>query len=419
MKGHDRCFPLPQHSRWLRIFLLVLILSENIIWLWGISTLFPKSAVDFFQHYMLGIWVNQGGKVTDVLWPERVGFDWPSWAYGIIPFLPYQPLLLPWMRLLAWLPPIPALLVWQGGMILLWWWMARPAAHILKVSSQCIRLLLLLFPPFWASIYLGNIDGYLAALVTAALILRYNQKWVASGYLWGWVTAFKPFLFLGTLPLLRERLRTGLLGFLLGLGHAAIFAWLAVGSPGLRFFFQHVPLYLQRTTDRFLAFSGSLQSWFFAWIGPATPLTRPVLETSLPISTFAVITGLFLTGTTFWIWRPRSRDTREPKWAEGLWLSLAFLLGSLAWPQYRFYLFLPLVALSRYFAKRGGRLSLLWFLLLPLLVSFYIWIYILIYLAAPYRVMALSLGSIYLTFWLFFLWAIHEFNRQQEDQHNP
>ncbi len=396
--------PRPLWFVWLALF-IGLLLGEDVLWLWEMVQLFPKQALDFFQHYMLGVWVRQGGTATYALWPEGVGLDWPLWMYGIIPFLPYQPLMLPWMRILAWLPPTPALLVWQAGMVLLWWWMAGHMARILNVSPWCIRVLFFLFPPFWEAIYLGNVDGYLAGLMVAALVLRYRGRWAASGYLWGWVTAFKPFLLLGALPLVWEKPRSGILGLLLGLGQAFVVALLAVGGQGLAFFIQHFEVYMQRTSARFLAFSGSLLGWLFAWIGPPTGKTQPILDVHGPVDVLVVGIGISLFGVTFWTWKHARPWLREPGWAEGIWLALATLLTPFAWPQYRLYLFLPGFVLSRWFAERKGPLAFLWFWLLPLLLSGYLWTRAIVYIAAPYRVVALFLGSVYLTIWLFFIVA--------------
>ncbi len=400
------CFPLPWRSRWLRALwmalVLGLLLGEDVLWIWEMARLFPAQALDFLQHYMLGVWVRQGGSVTHPLWPERVGLDWPLWMYGIIPFLPYQPLMLPWMRLLAGLPPAPALLLWQAGMVLVWWGLAGPVARTLNVSPGCVRLLLFLFPPFWEAVYLGNVDGYLAALVAAALVLRYRGRWTASGFLWGWVSAFKPFLLLGALPLLWKRPRSGWLGLLLGFGHALGVAFLAVGGRGLAFFAQHFGVYVQRTSARFLAFSGSLMGWLFAWVGTPSPATRPVLDVNGPVGAMALGMSVVLLGVTFWTWMRHRRWMGDSGWAEGLWLAMAMLLGPFTWPQYRLYLFLPGLVLSRKLAAQGGRLASLWFWLLPLLLSGYFWTRVVVDLAAPYRVVALFLGSVYVTIWLFF-----------------
>ncbi len=403
------CFPLPWTHPLARIvgiaLLLGFFLGQGMLWLWEIVLLFPVQAIDFFQHYMLGVWVQQGGAVTDVLWPERVGLDWPLWMYGVIPFLPYQPLMLPWMRLLVWLPPVPALLLWQASMVLIWWGLAIPVARTLNVSPWCVRLLLFLFPPFWQAVYLGNVDGYLAALVTAALVLRYRGRWTVSSFLWGWVSAFKPFLLLGALPLLWRRPRSGLLGLLLGFGHALGVAFLAVGGQGLLFFVRYFDVYVQRTSARFLAFSGSLMGWLFAWIGPPTGATKPLLDGGGPVKPLALGIGALLFGVTFWVWKRTHHRMEEFAWGEGLWLAVAMLLTLFTWPQYRLYLFVPGLVVSRWWAKQRGSMASLWFGGLPFLLSGFIWTRVIVHMAAPYRVVALYLGTVHLAIWLFFIVA--------------
>ncbi len=364
---------------------------------------FPAHAIDFAQHYFLGYWVNHGGRVTDPLWPRRVNVGLPAWMNSIIPYLPYQPLLLPVMRLLALFPYSVALLIWLGGASLFWWWLAIPLSRSLRVSPWCIRFVIFFFPSLWFALYLGNLDAYLAGLVTGAALLRHNKRWWWSGFLWGWIGAFKPFLLFGMIPALRQgRLHT-LLGLLLGGLSAFGWALWAVGPEGLYFFLLNVPLYSRHTFLRFLSTNTSLTGWLAAWIGPTTPYMQPLLPFQGPIFLFALGVGCILFGVTFWIWK----DSKPLTWLdEGLWLSLALLLSPISWTQYRIYLLIPalhLTLIMRYYLRP---LHKIWYSLLPLFLTDFLWGRFIVYIVEPYPVIPLVLGTLNFLLWMVFLLAL-------------
>ncbi|WP_322797843.1 hypothetical protein, partial [Thermoflexus sp.] len=98
---------LPWHERLVLFTLIVLIAWESILAAYKFSE-FPYSAVDFFQHWFLGRFINEGGSVTDPGWPQRVGdsvgLHLPPSLQRTAPYLHYQLLVLPLFRALALLP---------------------------------------------------------------------------------------------------------------------------------------------------------------------------------------------------------------------------------------------------------------------------------------------------------------------------
>ena len=404
----------PWASLWIRAWkgvIFGLLGGQGLAFLVNLLQHFPYQSVDFAQYYFLAQWVHQGGAFADPEWPFKVGILWPKWVYLVTPFLPYQPLLLPVMRVLRALPYTYAYLVWSGGAILLLWLLAGRLARNVTVSPLCIRVALLCFPSLWFGIYWGNVDLYLAAGVLGAVLLFYEGRVAWSGFLWGWLGAFKPFLLFGAAPALRRGGRSFLLGLIGGGMSAFLVAWRAVGGRGLWFLLERLPQYTQKTAQWFLDGNASITGWLSFWVGPETALSRPLLFHLPSVQPFALVLGLVLLAVTVWAWR--KAPAPAPWLEEGLWLTLGMLMAPFAWPQYLLYLFGPLAVLYARFAqpaKPHRAWSAIAYLLLPALLTGFLWGGVDTHLLAliQFRVVSLFAGSIYFALWLLFLVSILE-----------
>ncbi len=387
--------------------ILGLLLGQGIVFLYNSTQYFPYYSVDFAQYYFLAQWLRLGGEFTDTSWPWKVGVHWPEWVYQITPFLPYQPLLIPIMRLLSGIPYTYAYLLWSGGALLIWWLLLGRFARKLRLSAFCVRAFLFLFPSLWFGLYWGNADVYLAAGVLAAILLAYEGRATGSGLLWGWLIAFKPFLLFGTLPGLRRWGRTFLAGLIGGGLSAFLVAWRAVGIQGLVFLLDHLLEYTQITARWFLDGNASLTGWISFWIGPETRLSRPLLVYAESVQPYSSILGLALLLATLWVWL---KAPSAPPWVEeGLWLTLAMLLAPFAWSQYLLYLFGPMVAFHAFVHqdKNPWPYRYAWYLLLPSLLSGFLWggIDPDVLARLKLRVISLWAGTTYLALWLTF-WMV-------------
>lgn len=384
-----------------------LLLGQALALLVRVARVFPSHSVDFAQYYFLAQWVNGGGSITNASWPRKVGIQWPEWVYIITPFLPYQPLLLPVMRVLARLPYVYAYLLWSGCALLLWWWLTARLARRMPLSSTCICLVFFAFPSLWFGMYWGNVDVYLAAGVLGAILLSHEGRAVWSGFLWGWLIAFKPFLFFGALPALR-RWRWPFLAGLVGGGISALgVAWRAVGIQGLWFLLQHLPRYTRITTKWFLDGNASLTGWFSFWVGPETSLSRPLFLQVDSIQPFVLFLSLGLFLLTLWVWVNAASPL--PWVEEGLWLTLALLLAPFSWSQYLLYLFGPVLALDVFLRQGNTRHTWVyaWHFLLLGFLSGFLWgsVDTTILARLHLRVVSLFAGTVSLSLWMFF-WIV-------------
>ncbi len=378
-----------------------LVVGQWVSLVWGLELTFPRHTMDFAQHYYLGAWRNLGGAFTDPAWPLRWVAAWPKGLGAMMPYLPYQPLLLPWMQGLARLPYAWALLVWWAGALGLWWWAARGVARVGGWAVGCVRLGLFLAPPLAYTLYLGNVDAYLAALTVLATVGLSHAHPVLSGYVWGWVIAFKPFLVFGAWPAWRRRPRAFGVGGLLGAGSALGVAWAAVGREGLAFLVRHLPAYQQALQQHLAFFNGSLLGWWTACLAVARRAEWPSTPDEGLARGLALVTGVVLLGFTLRA-RPRGLDEPLGLWLEtGLGLSLALLLAPIAWPQYRVYALAPALILTGWLAGRSSRLAHAWYGFLPFYLVGFLW---------PLEgwLPALYLGSVHAGLWGFF-WAALRF----------
>ncbi|MDQ7030155.1 MAG: glycosyltransferase family 87 protein [Ardenticatenia bacterium] len=416
-----RCFatfvPPFRHSIVRAVYIGALVgfwLAFGIIMLYEAFLYFPWNTVDFAQHYFLGKWVNQGNPVTDARWPYETGIQWMEWMYSVIPYLPYQPLLLPLMRLLATLPYPVAASVWLGGAIFTWWVLARPLATSLGWPTTCVRLSFLCFPLAWFPLYFGNVDIYLSSITIGAVLLFQRGRPLWSGFLWGWIGAFKPPLFFGALPGLRSNPRPFLSGVVLGGLNALGVAYFAVGPEGLLFFGRHFSEYSRETFLQLLAINASLVAWLAAWGGPITPSSRPFFNLQWPVYLLAFLLGTLFLFLTFWVWY-RQHTTKSTLWIEeGLWLSVGFIVVPITWFQYFIYLLAPLLYLSKIIPRCAHRpIKILWFTFLLLLVI--PTGKLLPPTQQPFRTPALIMGTMYMGAWLFFVYTAHHIgNRLRE-----
>ncbi len=388
---------------------LAIILYE--IWLY-----FPTHTIDFAQHYFLGRWVNQGGAVTDARWPYETGVQWVDWMYTVIPYLPYQPLLLPVMRLLASLPYSVAASVWLGGAMVTWWALSRPLATSLGWSARCTRLALASFPFLWLGLYFGNVDIYLAPLTLGAVLLLQKERPLWSGFLWGWIGAFKPSLLFGAVPGLRSNARPFLAGLVLGGLNALGAAYLAVGMEGLLFFARHFREFSRETFWQLLPVNASLAAWLAAWVGPDTPSSRSLLGLQWPVLPLAFLAGALFLFLTFWVWR-RLRSTRSTLWIEaGLWLSTGFIVVPVTWFQYFLYLLAPMLYTGSIISQRADKcVRFLWSAFLVFLVAPW---GKLLFPTQPFRTQALVMGTMYMWAWFFFLYAARRLQEEEPGEHD-
>ncbi len=405
---NPRCWNPPWRVFWIQILwksvVLGLLLGQCIVFLYNMTRYFPYYSVDFAQYYFLAQWLRLGGEFTDTTWPWKVGIHWPKWVYQITPFLPYQPLLIPIMHLLSRLPYPYAYLLWSGGALLVWWLLLGRFARKLRLSAFCVRAFLFLFPSLWFGLYWGNADVYLAAGVLAAILLSHEGYAAWSGFLWGWLIAFKPFLLFGALPGLRRWRKTFLAGLIGGGLSAFLVAWRTVGFQGLVFLFEHLLEYTQITARWFLDGNASLTGWLSFWIGPETRLSRPFLVYTESVQPYSSIMGLALLVATLWVWL--KSPTSFPWFEEGLWLTLAMLMAPFAWSQYLLYLFGPMVTFHAFVHQeenpRPYRYA--WYLLLPSLLSGFLWggIDPEVLSRLKLRVISLWAGTTYLALWMMF-----------------
>lgn len=395
---------------WWGVMALVWGVEAWAAW-WALWRHFPLNAVDFAQHYYLGWFVNQGGAFTDPTWPQQVEVGWPPWAPEVIPYLPYQALLLGPMRLLAHLPFGWAVALWAALGVLAWLGVAWAAARVLPWSPRRIATLLFAWPVLWHTLGLGNIDALLGAVMALALIALAQGSIFVSSLLVAWCGAFKPFLFLGALPGLRRSPRSALAGLALGGLSALTWAWLSVGTAGLRFLAIHLDDY-DRVLGVTLPGNGSLTAWLAALGGAPVPLAmagaegytfRGLLPLNLPLAILIHLAILLGLGLVAWAFRSTRRLQRLPLLEAGLWLTLSMLVTPVGWVNYQIYLALPLLGLLAAFgalpmARRYLILAvapLLFLTNIPALASL---------LVAPVMLIPLVLGSLRLALvWLFWL----------------
>ncbi len=336
-----------------RIFLLLLILVigwESILGAYKFSE-FPYSAVDFFQHYFLGLHVNRGGSVEDASWPQRIGsllgLHLPPSMRGTAPYLHYQLLVLPLFRAMAQLPMGSAYALWLIGNIGLMGYVTARIAPKIGASQFPLLFALFLWPPIWHVLILGNVDSILWLLVNLGWLGFLSHREELGGFWMGLATLIKGFPAFATIPWLIRKpgptLRGFSAGILIGIGWGVL--WSGVG--GWRFMLEHIPEY-QRALAPFMPTNNSLLAVLWAFVGPPTRIDRGLsyhgfLQITLSPS---FLSGLHLAISTLLIafaWRLIQRPSNLPLMGQsGAWLSIGLLIWPVSWINYHIYLFTPM-----------------------------------------------------------------------------
>lgn len=413
MKRRKTCLPAlpwlsPRGYQIWAALLLALLLGQGMALATDMAHTFPYHTVDFAQHYFLGLWVNHGGSVTNPQWPHLVHVTFPQWMYSVIPYLPYQAFLLPLMRLLARLPYAWAVLAWEGAALLLWLWGALGLARALALPKSCVLLFIALFPPLWQGFYWGNVDIYLGAALIGALLAWHHDQPFLAGWLWGWISAFKPPFFLGAIPLLRRKLLPFLTGLFSGWATLFAIAWWAVGQAGIRFFVTHLGTYSQNALRLLMPLNASLPGIMGAFFAPkiAFPLrlngTVETFHGLLSTGGVPFLLPWILSLAMFLVTWHAAKQLDDIWLATGLWVSLIFVIGPLGWPHYNLYFVAPWLYLTRSLPHQPRWVGKLWLLLFPLLLVGGLWEAV-ARLAPPVMLLPLTLGTLRILIWGLFL----------------
>lgn len=401
---------LPWRERFVVLALLVLVAWEFILIAYKFSN-FPYSAVDFFQHYFLGLYVNRGGSITDPEWPQRVGdmlgAYLPADLAGTAPYLHYQIFLLPIFRLLALLPMSEAYALWLIVCLALMGWAGAQVALELGVRRSLMLFFLFLWPPVWHVLNLGNVDALVWVLMSLgwAHFLRRREGW--GGFWMGLATTLKGFPGFAAIPWLFRNPRPVLRGMAAGLLVALGWGTLGAGIEGWKFVAQHVSDY-QRALPPFMPANNSLLAILWALVGPPISVRDSeiyhgifpgYISSSTLFALYPVLSALVL--FFFWLALRRVPLSLNPMGHSGAWLSAGLLLWPVSWINYHICLFVPLVWLFVYREQlRTSTRVLLYGAIFPLTAA--LSHALLVGWAMPYMLASVLMGlGRLLLFWIF------------------
>ena len=338
-------------ERLVLLLLIILIGWESILGAYKFSK-FPYSAVDFFQHYFLGLHVNYGGSVKDASWPQRIGELLGSYLPPSIsdtaPYLHYQLIVLPLFQVLALLPMNLAYAIWLVANLVLIGYVATRIAPKVRIRRFPLLFALFLWPPIWHVLILGNVDSLVWVLMNLGWLNFMNHRERSGGFWIGLATLIKGFPAFAAIPWLFRKPGPTLQGFgagmLIGIGWGALWS----GLEGWRFMVQHIPDY-QRALSPFMPANNSLLAALWALLGPPTRMDRgpsyhALLNAALPPSLLSGLHfGISLLLVVF-TWRAIQRSPNLPTTMgqSGAWLSMGLLIWPVSWVNYHIYLFTPL-----------------------------------------------------------------------------
>lgn len=403
-------FHLPWRERFVMLVLLVLVAWEFILIAYKFSN-FPYSAVDFFQHYFLGLYVNRGGSIADPEWPQRVGSILgaylPAELEETAPYLHYQIFLLPIFRLLAFLPMSPAYALWLVACLTLMGWAGARVAPELGIRRSLMLFILFLWPPVWHVLNLGNVDALIWVLMSLGWMyfLRRREGW--GGFWMGLAAALKGFPAFAAIPWLFRNPRPVLRGMAAGLLVALGWGTLGAGIEGWRFVVRHVSDY-QQALAPFMPANNSLLAVLWAFVGPPVSvrdaevyhgLLPGGISSSALFSLYPVFSALFL--LFLWLAFRRVPFSLNPIGHSGAWLSAGLLVWPISWINYHIYLFVPLVWLFVHREQlRTSTRVLFYGATLPLMAALSHGL--LVGWAAPYMFASVLMGlDRFLLFWIF------------------
>ncbi|MCS6963376.1 MAG: DUF2029 domain-containing protein [Thermoflexus sp.] len=359
---------LPWHERLVLFTLIVLIAWESILAAYKFSE-FPYSAVDFFQHWFLGRFINEGGSVTDPGWPQRVGdsvgLHLPPSLQRTAPYLHYQLLVLPLFRALALLPMSAAYAVWLIGNLLLLAWTGSKLAAEIGVKKPSLWFALFLWPPIWHVLILGNVDSLVWVLMNWGWIHFLRHREGMGGFWMGMATLMKGFPVFAAIPWLIGKPGPTLRGFAGGILTGILWGTVWSGVEGWRFMIQHIPDY-QQALASFMPANNSLLAVLWAFLGPPIRTERGIsyqgfLSPGIPPADLSALHlfASFLLLALAWRSVPRS-PSAPPMVQSGAWLALGLFLWPVSWINYHIYLFAPLAGLiaHRELLSRSTRLLL-------------------------------------------------------------
>lgn len=344
--------PSPAGAWGRRLFLLgfgLLVAWEGILNGYKLSH-FPLEAIDFFQHYFLGWWVRYGGSYADPSWATQVaawGLRLPPSIQSAAPYLSYQPLLLPFFRFLAALPPTPAAALWASIQTLLLVCAGIRLARTIGISPLKVAGGILLWPPVWHVLNLGNVDVSVAACLMVGLADLAQNRWLRGGFWLGIAAAFKGIPAFAALPWLlhrRSAARVGA-GLFLGTGLCVLLSFLSVKGEGIRFLLTHFSAYRAALVS-FSPANGSLLALLAALASPQFWTEDGYLYQGwfpglLPIQELSLALGALLFGWGVW-WS--ARHFKKPTLLHsGFWLSLGLVIWPVSWVNYHLYLIPALV----------------------------------------------------------------------------
>lgn len=413
---HRFVFPLLSFKAWRRRSLLILLAFlfawEGILNGYKLSR-FPLESVDFFQYYFLGWWVQHGGKYTDPTWVTKVtawGLCFPEDLRITAPYLSYQPILLPFFRLLSMLPPTPAAAVWLFVQVLLLVWAGVHLARLLKVCPLSVVGGILVWPPVWHVLNVGNIDATLAACTIVGLCEIAQGHWLWGGFLIGISTAFKGIPAFAVFPWLfhRQSARHVGAGLFLGVLFCALISLLSVGSEGIQFLLTYLPTY-QAALVWFTPINGSLFALFRALAGPLLEIKgatfRGVFPGALPVQELSLTFGTLLFGWGVW-WSIRHQ--MQPTFLySGFWISLGLLIWPASWINYHLYL-IPALAQALSFYRAFSVAVRRWFVISLVSVSIGLLWWLLISLFEPWMIFPFAMVTVRLCLAAFFARAVRE-----------
>ncbi len=397
------------YERLILLLLIILVSWESILGAYKFSV-FPLSAVDFFQHYFLGLHVNRGGSIEDVSWPQRIGellgFHLPPSMRNTAPYLHYQLIVLPFFRVLALLRMDLAYAVWLVGNLLLIGYVAARIAPEVGTRRLTLLFILFLWPPIWHVLILGNVDSIVWVLMNLGWLSFMTHRERSGGFWMGLATLIKGFPAFAAIPWLVRKPGPALQGFgagiLIGVGWGTLWS----GFEGWRFMIQHIPDY-QRALAPFMPPNNSLLTALWALLGPPIQTERGLsyhglLNAALPPSLLSSLhLGISLLLVVF-TWRVIQRSPNLPTMGQsGAWLSMGLLIWPVSWINYHIYLFIPLAWLIAH--RRSLRIATRLFAygaIFPLTAALSYGF--LASVTAPWMLMPLVMGATrLLLFWVF------------------
>lgn len=397
------------YERLVLLLLIVLTGWESLLGAYKFSE-FPYSAVDFFQHYFLGLHVNHRGSIEDASWPQRIGellgFHLPPSMRDTAPYLHYQLIVLPLFQVLALLPMNLAYAIWLVGNLVLIGYVAARIAPKVGAKRSPLLFALFLWPPIWHVLILGNVDSIVWVLMNLGWLNFMSHRERSGGFWMGLATLIKGFPAFAAIPWLVRKPGLTLQGFgvgmLIGIGWGALWS----GFEGWRFMVQHIPEY-QRALAPFMPTNNSLLAALWALLGPPTRIDRGLSYHAL---LNAALSPSLLSGLHFGIslllivftWGAIQRFPNLPTMGQsGAWLSMGLLIWPVSWINYHIYLFTPLAWLIAH--RRSLRLSTRLFAygaIFPLTAALSYGF--LANVTAPWMLMPLVMGATrLLLFWVF------------------